>query len=575
MTGSGRTKWGTKIVLVVLAAACAGGASYARSQQATLGSRAESDATTTAASYLTVDLTKALKRWAPDQAPDKLRHELEAVVLADPNVTAVRVFDTEGALVFSSVASDATVAAPAIVQAALSGGGSVDDSDSAALRTYAPAGGFVGEIEQDAAEIRGAATLPWMIGQFGGIGVAIVLLGAALFAGNGTKAPKKKKKKQTASTSDAPAKQTKNELEMDDPELAKLRARAEKAEQSRRAMEDQLNTLRSQILSGDAGSQGRVNELEGLLKDAHSRVSQFEASNAVLTSRVNALEAAAEDAAPAVQRAAALEAEIATTTTQMEELASQLRAAEARAASAENAAAEAKAAAATHAGQADEARVSSQQTELQVQEAVDRALAAERRADALEAQLGANGQGTDEQVRRLQEQLAAAASSGGEHDGVLRDAVARAESAEQLLAAAQSQIAAAEARAAAAESAARTGAAPVTPAEPVTESGVRELEIALADARAAAWEAQPEVGGPSLGVVETHAVPEDEEAVSEAPHEELGEADAIRAELERMGQIVEHAGEAGDVEGLRGRLAKTAARKKGRSAVDDRISRSS
>jgi hypothetical protein len=112
------------------------------------------------------------------------------------------------------------------------------------------------------------------------------------------------------------------------------------------------------------------------------------------------------------------------------------------------------------------------------------------------------------------------------------------------------------------------------PAEPVPEGGVRELEIALADARAAAWEAQPEVAGPSLGVMETHAVPEDEEAVSEVPHEELGEADAIRAELERMGHIVEHAGEAGDVEGLRGRLAKTAARKKGRSAVDDRISRS-
>ena len=64
------------------------------------------------------------------------------------------------------------------------------------------------------------------------------------------------------------------------------------------------------------------------------------------------------------------------------------------------------------------------------------------------------------------------------------------------------------------------------------------------------------------------------ELLSEPPHEQLGEADAIRAELERMGHIVEHAGEAGDVEGLRGRLAKTAARKKGRSAVDDRISRS-
>jgi hypothetical protein len=83
MSGSGRTKWGTKIVLVVLAAACAGGAWYAKGQQATLGSQAESEAATTAASYITVDLTKALKRWAPGQEPDKLRHELETVVLAE------------------------------------------------------------------------------------------------------------------------------------------------------------------------------------------------------------------------------------------------------------------------------------------------------------------------------------------------------------------------------------------------------------------------------------------------------------------------------------------------------------
>ena len=94
MSGTGRTKWGTKIVLVALAAACRGGAWYARGQQATLGARAESEATTTAASYLTVDLAKAMKLSPPAEAPDKLRHGLEAVVLADPNVTAVRVFDT-------------------------------------------------------------------------------------------------------------------------------------------------------------------------------------------------------------------------------------------------------------------------------------------------------------------------------------------------------------------------------------------------------------------------------------------------------------------------------------------------
>jgi hypothetical protein len=553
MSGTGRTKWGTKIVLVVLAAACGAGAWYARGQQATLGARAESEATTTAASYITVDLAKAMKVSAPAEAPDKLRHALEAVVLADSNVTAVRVFDATGALVFSSAASDATVADPAIVQEALAGTGSIDDSDPAALRTYAVADGLVGEVEQDAAEVRGTATLPWTIGEYGGIGIAIVLFGSALFAGNGTK-PAKQRAPKTAS---APVKQTKNELAGDDPELAKLRARSEKAEQSRRAMEDQLNTLRSQILSGDAGSQARVTELEGHLQDAHTRVTQLETTNTVLTARVAELEADVATSAPAQQRATSLETDVATSRGRVEELEQLLRTVEARAAQAETSAA-------ATTGQVEEAHVKARQAELQVQEAVDRALDAERRVEALQARLN------------TADSTALATSSTGDEDGrALQDAVARAESAELLLKAAETRAAAAEARASEVQTAARDTPSPATPGTPAAEGGVRELEIALADARAAAWEAQPEVEGPSLGVMETHAVPEDVEARSEASHEQLGEADAIRAELERMGHIVEHAGEAGDVDDLRGRLAKTAARKKGRSAaVEDRLSRS-
>jgi hypothetical protein len=555
MSGTGRTKWGTKFVLVVLAAACGGGAWYARGQQATVGSRAESEATTTAASYITVDLAKAMKQWAPAEAPDKLRRGLEAVVLADPQVTAVRVFDADGALVFSSVAADATVADPAVVQAALAGPGSIDDSDATALRTYAVADGLVGEVEQDATEVRSTATLPWMIGQYGGIGIAVVLLGSALFAGNGTKPAKQPKK--TKKTTSASVKQTKNELAGDDPEVAKLRAKADKAEQSRRAMEDQLNTLRSQILSGDAGSQARVGELEGHLQDSHTRVTQLESTNVVLTARVAELETAVANSGPAQQRAASLEADLAATKGRAQELEQQLRTVEAKASLAQTSAAGAS-------GQVEEAHVKARQAEVQVQEAVDRALDAERRVEALQARLdavGANGGAT---------------SPSGDEDGrALRDAAARAESAELLLRAAEARAVAAEARAAEVETAARSTRSPATAGSPAVEGGVRELEIALADARAAAWEAQPEVEGPSLGVVETHAVPEDEEARSEVPQAQLGEADAIRAELERMGHIVEHAGEAGDVDDLRGRLAKTAARKKGRSAaVEDRLSRS-
>jgi hypothetical protein len=564
MSGTGTTKWGTKIVLVVLAAACGAGAWYAQGEQTTVGARAEAEASTTAASYITVDLARALKRWTPGDAPDKLRSQLEAVVLADPEVTAVRVFDAEGALVFSSVANDVASGDPVVVQAALTAEGLVDASDATTLRTFAATDGLVGQVEQDADEIRGTATLPWMIGQFVGMGATLVLLGSALFAGNGTKAPKERSSKKVESS----VKQTKKELEGDDPELAKLRARAEKAEQSRRAMEDQLNVLRSQILSGDAGSQARVTELEGHLQDAHSRVTEAETLAAALTKQVADLEATASGTAPAQQRLTSLETEVATSKARVKELEQLVQSMEARAVQAETSAA-------AHSGQLEEAHLKARQAELQVQEAVDRAIGAERSVGELQARLSAvdaNGQGADEVVLRLQQELAVATSAVDERERALRDAVARADSADQLLAAAETRVA---------EALARTDQAAPAPAPtvdlpsaaPVAEGGVRELEMALADARAAAWEAQREDDRPSLGIVETHAVPEDEEARSEVP-QELDEASVIRAELERMGHVVEHAGEAGDVEGLRGRLAQTAARKKGRSAVEDRITRS-
>jgi hypothetical protein len=560
MRRSNGTRWGTKIVLVLLAAACGAGAWYAKGQQKVVGVDAEAVATAQSATYVQENLAQALKRWSPGDDPDKLRHQLEGVILADPNVTAVRVWHADGTLAYSSNAADSATVDAALVSGVLADGEPVNEADATTLRTYAKAGDLVGEVDQDADAVRGAVTLPWMVGEFGLFGVAIVLLGAALFAGRGASAPKK----QTDWGPKEDVKETKKELDSSDPELEKLRRKAEKAESSRRAMEDQLNTLRSQLQSGDTGSQSRIGELEGSLKDAHGRVTEAYERNTELTQRVAELEAIAAAAGPAGQRIGALEAEASAAKARNKALEQQLTEAQARAALAETTAS-------SHPGQLDEAQMKARQAELQVSEAVDRATAAEREVAELRARVAAaesNGHGVDDQVRTLLDELTAAAAITDERDRALREAQARAESAEQLLTAAEARATYAESLVLQADTQPSLSDPWRQSADPLTEERVRELEIALADARAEAWAATPADDRPPLGVVETHAVPEDEDAQPQVPHE-VDEASAIRAELERMGQIVQHAGEAGDIDGLRGRLTKSAARKKGRAALDD------
>jgi hypothetical protein len=558
MRRSNGTKWGTKIVLVLLAAACGAGAWYAKGRQEVVGADAEAAAAAESAAYIQENLTQGLNHRPSGDDPEKLRRFYEGLVPAD--VEAMRLWKADGTLVFSSITADSTTVAPALVSGVLADGEPVNAADATTLRTYAKAGDLVGEIDRDADAVRGAVTLPWMVGEYGLFGVAIVLLGAALFAGRGDPAPKKR----TDWGPKEDVKEPKKELDLSDPELEKLRRKAEKAESSRRAMEDQLNTLRSQLQSGDAGAQSKISELEGSLKDAHGRVTEAYERNTELTQRVAELEAIAAAAGPAGQRIAALEAESNAAKARNTELERQVNEAQARAALAETTAS-------SHTGQLDEAQVKARQAELQVSEAVDRASAAEREVAELQARLAAtesNGQGVDDQVRTLLDELAAASAITEERDRALREAQARAESAEQLLAAAESRATYAESLVLQTDSRSPQADPWRQSADPLTEERVRELEIALADARAEAWAATPADDRPPLGVVETHAVPEDEDAYPQVP-QEVDEASAIRAELERMGQIVEHAGETGDIEGLRGRLTKSAARKKGRAALDD------
>jgi predicted nucleic acid-binding Zn-ribbon protein len=551
MSGSGGTRWATKIVLVVLAALSGIGAWYAKEQQPRVAATALDEAAASAGTYVQEDLTAALKRWSPGDDPARLRHQLESSILADADVTAVRLFDTGGTRLFSSVAGDDATIDPSALSSVTVDGERADVADAERLRTYAPVADLVGEVEQDAVEIRDRATLPWMVGQFTLVAVAVVLLGGAMFAGNGGPRPERR----ATDTRAEPVKQTKKELDGEDPELQKLRSRAEKAEHSRRAMEDQLNVLRAQILSGDAGSQARIVELEGHLQDAHGRVTAADEHVTVLSARVSELEAATEGREPAQQRSAALETEVATSRARIKELEAHVHQLEARAAHTETTTA-------AHSGQLDEAHTRTRQAELQIHEAVDRALVAERALEELRARVesttaaAAPDGDTDEAVRRLTERLA--------------DAESRASAAEHR----------------ASRAAARATELASAAADPQTQDRVRELELALADARAAAWAAQgrdDDGDGRSLGIVETHAVPEDEDEDDDAPGRdvagpavgEVDEADAIRHELQRMAEVVEHAGEAGDVDGLRDRLTKSAARKKGRSVGDERIARSS
>ena len=576
MSGSGGTKWGTKIGLVLLTVVCGAGAWYARSQEPAVGDRAATQAGATAARYVEEELAEALRRRAPGDDPAKLRNELETTILADTDVVAVRAFGATGALVFSSVANDDTVLDPEITTSVLVDGDRVDGSDGTTLRTYSDAGQLVGEVDQDAAAIRGASTLPWAVAQFGLIGFAIVALGSVPFAGKRARRPKR-----SDEAAGSAAKQTKKELDETDPEKGRLVARAEKAEQSRRAMEDQLNVLRSQILSGDAGSGARIGELEGHLQDAHNRVVTAEERNAVLLPRVAELEAAVAESAPAHARVKVVEAEIATSRARVEELQNLVKTMEAQAAqtvaSVEARAAAAEATATTHATQIEEAHAEARRATTAAREAGDRAVAAERQAEELRALIAADtddgGSKAGDLVQQLQEELAEAAVAADARERALQDAVARADSTEQLLAAADLRATEAESRADV------RVAAPVTPTpasggDPATEQSIRDLEVALADARADAWAAGHDDTAPSLGTVETHAVPEDEDVASDVQGE-VNETDAIRAELLRMGAVVEHAGEAGDVDDLRGRLAKNAARKKGRAVGEERISRSS
>ena len=57
-----RTRWGTKIVVVLLAAACGAGAWYAKGQQEVVAAKAETAATAESAAYIQQDLVQALKR---------------------------------------------------------------------------------------------------------------------------------------------------------------------------------------------------------------------------------------------------------------------------------------------------------------------------------------------------------------------------------------------------------------------------------------------------------------------------------------------------------------------------------
>jgi hypothetical protein len=663
MSSDNGTRWGSKAVLVVLAALCAGGARYGTTLQQKAATSARATAEERAVSYVHGQLAAAVRGWSPGDETKKLANAVQSGILGDSNVSAVRVWTAQGALVFSTVPQDAgTVDGTSFADLTSGDIAAVQDDSATVLRTFAPAGAFVGEVQQDAVAIDTASHLPWKVAQFALLGVALILFVAAFFTGNAPRAKKQRAPARDDGKAESVEAGTENSSRAQgdddvDPATVKLHQRTQKAEASRRAMEDQLNVLRSQIQSGDAGASSRISELEGSLQDAHSRVVAAEEKHVALKSRIADLEAAAAKDAPGEGRIPALEQELQAARSVATQLQGQFAQLEARAVQAETAGA-------AHAAQLEEAHVKAGQAETLVQEVVDRAMAAERQVAELQAANAdlktanadlkarattgeSNGHGTDQQLRELHDQLAAAGSKAAQLEGSVRDATARTASAEELVAAAETRAAEAETLAVDTDAKAR--------------ARIRELEQALRDAKSQAAvssqladgtpepviadapstpaaskpdtpskptpakaPAASEPNAPSKPAATAHPVPAatshpepatrepaaaDPEPVPTAPAvakaetavtkaetvtkaeavakaapaakaetaarpetaaqpavpEELDEDSRVRAELERIGEMLEQSHEAGDVNGLRSRLAKSAARKKGRT----------
>src|SRR4051812_48497752 len=103
---SARTRWGSKIVLVVLAAVCAGGAWFATTLQQNAATSARGDAEERAVGYVHDRLAPTVKGWSPGDQEKKLADAIDSGILGDTYVTSVRVWSLQGSLLFSTVDGD-------------------------------------------------------------------------------------------------------------------------------------------------------------------------------------------------------------------------------------------------------------------------------------------------------------------------------------------------------------------------------------------------------------------------------------------------------------------------------------
>ncbi len=246
-------------------------------------------------------------------------------------VLRIRIWSPEGELAFSTDFGDTSSTPPPLDAIAAAVGDKVTSAaateDEAVWSTVVPLRSGrdvfgVAEVDLDLEELRSVANSPWKSIQLAAAAAAalLVLLTAVTFIprkekGEAAPVPEKKRVPDNKARADG------EPLDLIDPELmradqAKLAARVQKSEASRKALELQLDQLRRQVMTGDLGvAEEKIREVEEERAAAIDRATAAETRVEELEARVNALGAPAapqvkpEDLVAAEQRARVAERE--------------------------------------------------------------------------------------------------------------------------------------------------------------------------------------------------------------------------------------------------------------------------
>ncbi|MBI3648393.1 MAG: hypothetical protein HY240_06565 [Actinobacteria bacterium] len=455
-------------------------------------------------------------------------------------VEVIRIWSPTGDLLFSSDDGDKLgpnkLADQSAIRAAVKGDGKVTSSvarDVLSSYVWLRVGGkTVGAVEVDTNQtmIEAAARQPWTMVRTVAAGLAgfFLLLTLVSFIPFGRRAAKRARGKafqQDEAFGGSPTK-----------ELDRTRAKLEKAEQGRAALEVELGQLRTQIATASEGAERRVAQLEKALELADQQLKRAQASpaTAALDAKIGALESALAGAKAHAAEVEARVSDMASRSTENQTIAQRSQE-EAEAARAQLALVEARAAQAE--AKIEELERKLTDVELAKSELKDRNAQVEEelrwtRAQQTESQpiLQEAAVRSQEEKARAEEMLERATRA----EARFADADARAARAEQ-------RAAEAEQRAAAVEAPGGLLQASGASAETGSDERVRALEEELAAARREEVDLRAELGDVSSRLEQMEA------RVKRA----YAEAEAAQAQLSLAGERGQVSADAGEVVSLR------------------------